>query len=142
MEKLRKFMGLPPVERRLLMKAWLLLLAVRLGLWVLPFRRQRRFWRDLTAVPPGVPPVVDAVDRIAWAVPLAGHYVPGDTCLTQALAVQILLKREGIAAQLQVGVAKDEQGRVTAHAWLEQDGRVLIGDQGLDRLTLLRTLIT
>jgi hypothetical protein len=80
------------------------------------------------------------VDRIAWAVSLAGRYVPRATCLTQALAMQILLKREGIAVQLHLGVAKDEQGRVTAHAWLEQDGRVLIGGGSLESYIMFDNL--
>lgn len=130
-------MRLPPVERRLLMKAWLVLLVVRLGLWVLPFHCQRRLWQRLITAVPAVAPAAGEADRIAWAVTLAGRYVPHATCLTQALALQILLNREGAAALLRLGVVKDEQGRVMAHAWLEQDGQVLIGGGLLDHYTAL-----
>ena len=133
-------MRLPPVERRLLMRAWFLLLTVRLGLWLLPFRHQRRIWQRLAAAAPGGAPAAGEADRIAWAVSLAGRYVPRATCLTQALTVQTLLKREGIAAHLRLGVAKDDDGRVTAHAWLEQDGQVLIGGGRLEHYTALDNL--
>lgn len=136
MERLHKFLQLPPAQRRLLMRAWFLLLVVRLGLWLVPFSRQRRFWQQFSAAAPGGPPAAGEVDRVAWAVSLAGRYVPRATCLTQALTVQIMLKRKGIAAHLRLGVAKDDEGRVTAHAWLEHAGQVLIGGGQLEKYNI------
>jgi hypothetical protein len=48
------------------------------------------------------------------------------TCLERSLAQWWLLARQGIAAQLRIGVRK-ESGKFTAHAWVEYDG-VAIGE--------------
>jgi hypothetical protein len=48
------------------------------------------------------------------------------TCLERSLAQWWLLARQGIAAQLRIGVRK-EGGKFTAHAWVEYDG-VAVGE--------------
>ena len=55
----------------------------------------------------------------------SSRYVPGSTCLVQALAGQWMLLREGYPAQLRIGVSKAEG--FEAHAWVELEGKVLIG---------------
>jgi hypothetical protein len=77
-------------------------------------------------------------DEIVWAVAAASPYVPAATCLTQALATWIILIKHGEEAHLQIGVAKNQAGKLEAHAWVESGGRVLIGDsRELFRYTLL-----
>jgi hypothetical protein len=56
----------------------------------------------------------------------AACYVPGATCLPQALAAQFLLSRRGIMTDLKLGVAKCE-GAVLGHAWIELDGKPIFG---------------
>jgi hypothetical protein len=53
--------------------------------------------------------------------------VPGASCLTQAIAGLLLLRRHGYAARFCVGVARGAAGDVCAHAWLEREGKVVIG---------------
>ena len=67
------------------------------------------------------------MDRLVWAVRVASHYVPDATCLTQALATQVLLNRHGCQTNLRIGVARNETGQFQAHAWVEKDGMVVIG---------------
>jgi len=67
------------------------------------------------------------VDRIVLAVTVASRYVPKATCLTQALATQVLLARRGHSVHLRIGVARSETGEFQAHAWVECYGRVVIG---------------
>lgn len=124
MRALRKFVGSSAVERRLVLQALIVVPAVRLALWVLPFRLVHRFVRGrhvsgrttLTA------------DRVVWAVTAVSARVPRATCLTQALAASLLLPRYGHDATLRVGVAKDEAGRLRAHAWLESGGATILGE--------------
>ncbi len=77
----------------------------------------------------------DSPDRIAWAVLMASRHVPGGgPCLPQALATQTLLEREGYSAHLHIGIAKDAEWQFRAHAWVESQGRIVIGgpDTGRD----------
>jgi hypothetical protein len=52
------------------------------------------------------------------------------TCLMQAVAGAVLLRRRRIPAHVHLGVARDRvaAGEWTAHAWLSCAGRVLTGD--------------
>lgn len=126
MGTLTRFRALPPAERCLVAAAAGLLGAVRVGLWVLPFR-----WVHGATGTLGKPrlrePDGPAVERIVWAVGAADRLVPGTTCLVRALAAQVLLARRGHASQLRLGVAGGGGRAFEAHAWLEQDGRVVIG---------------
>lgn len=86
----------------------------------------------------GRPPTANP-ERIAWAVQAASRYVPDAACLVQALAAQVLLARNGYQSDLRIGVAL-EQGVLQAHAWVESQGKVLIGGGPvLDHLTPLAT---
>lgn len=127
MKILRRWRSLPGSERRLLAEAAVLLALVRLGLWVLPFRRLRAilasYGRRTTreAMP---------ADRIAWAVAASGRRLPG-TCLALALAAQAMLARRGHTSALRIGVARSDGGALLAHAWVESQGRVIL-DAGED----------
>jgi hypothetical protein len=70
-----------------------------------------------------------SVDRVVWAVTVANRYMPGEVkCLARALTTQVLLGQRGHQALLRIGVAKGEQGQLEAHAWVESQGRIVIGD--------------
>jgi transglutaminase superfamily protein len=138
MKRLRKFLNLAPRDRRLLVSTTVLLGAIRLGLRLLPFRTMRRMVIKLAHTPTDLHPTKQfSVDRLAWAVTVASRYVPRATCLTQALAAQVLLGRHGHLSQLHVGVATGEEGRLEGHAWLESQGRIVVGGGELSRYTLL-----
>jgi hypothetical protein len=47
--------------------------------------------------------------------------------LPAAYALHLLLHRHGYASRVQVGVAHTPEGAVEAHAWVEHEGRILIG---------------
>jgi Transglutaminase-like superfamily len=133
-----KFLHLTPSDRRLLVRTALLLGAIRLGLRLLPFRTMRRLVSQLAYAPTDLHPTKQfSVDRLAWAVTVASRYVPKATCLTQALTAKVLLGRHGHLSQLRVGFARGEEGRLEGHAWLESQGKVVVGEGELSRYTLL-----
>jgi hypothetical protein len=126
MKLLRKYVCLPATDRRLLVKSALLLGVVGLGLWLLPFQTLRRLLARLTHRTTLLHEET-SITRVAWAVTVASRYVPAATCLTQALTTQVLLGQQGHAATLRIGVARSEGGHLQAHAWVEYQGRVVIG---------------
>ena len=141
MKRLCRFLYLLPAERGILIKAVLLLWAVRLGLWVLPFRVVERLadWAGHTPAPlrgSGS----SSLDRTAWAVAAASRYVPHATCLVQALAARVLLKRAGLPSSLHIGVARSNEGQLQAHAWVESQDRIVIGQSDVRRYTPLLAL--
>jgi hypothetical protein len=127
--RLRKFLALTRADQWLLIKASLLIGAIRLGLWWLPFHTLRRLLTRL-AHAPTTSPANDqgTVDRLTWAVRVAGRYVPKTTCLVRALAAQVLLARRGQPARLHIGFTREEAGALKGHAWVERQGRFVMGD--------------
>lgn len=129
MSRLHKFLALPAPEQWLLMKAVARLTWTSIGLRILPFS----YWRhrlgdatDATTTPPGVSK--QSAERIAWAVGVAAAYVPGATCLVQALVARSMMLGQGFPAQVRIGVRPGETSRMEAHAWLVVDGQVVLGD--------------
>ena len=123
-----RFFLLAPAQRSLLVKAALLLCAVQAVLLFFPIPFLRRLFslrraRRLRGSPdPGMP------DRIAWAVAAASRFVPGShRCLPRAMAAHLWLVRAGHPAVLRVGVAKPSEGKLLSHAWVECEGKVLMG---------------
>jgi len=124
--RLARFLALPSTEQRLVLAAAGLLAGVRVGLWVLPFRRVHGAVGAL-ANDPRLRTGQPSVERIVWAVGAADCLVPRTNCLVRALAAHALLGRHGHVSRLKLGVAGGGGRDFEAHAWLEHDGRVVIG---------------
>jgi transglutaminase superfamily protein len=76
-------------------------------------------------------------ERSRYCVELASRLCPlPPTCLKKALVLFALLTRRGFDLQLLIGVAKTE-GELEAHAWLEHQGRVIMGGPGCERYSIL-----
>lgn len=128
MQRLRKLLLLPPRQLWSLARAVWTVAAVRLALPVVPFARMRQYCARPArkSSMPGCLPHDDV-----WAVRQAARRIPGASCLTQALALQLLLRNRGLDSSVRFGVAREGRQRVfAAHAWLEHDGQILIGNRG------------
>jgi hypothetical protein len=126
-------------EQRLLLRALLTVAAVRAVLWVVPFRHIRA--RLLSSRRAGAGSYLSSFDarQLSHAVRAAGRLVPNATCLTQAIALFLLFERAGRPSRIHIGVAK-ENGRFIAHAWVEYDGEIVIGEGEHERYTPLLEL--
>jgi hypothetical protein len=139
--KLRKFLALPWREKGLYLNTAFWLLAVKAGLYLLPFERLRG-WLARFDEPPKpadreeMRAIIQAIERIGqWLAPLRIN------CLPQALVGHRLLGRKGFNVQLKIGVLKHPGDQLAAHAWLEHEGRVILGDlRGLDQFAAFPAL--
>ena len=129
------FVRLPAADRMLAVRAAGWLVAARVALWTMPFARVQELAARLGARRGGVGV---APGRVAWSVETTAKSIPQATCLTQALAAQVMLSRAGEEPSLHIGVAT-ERGAFEAHAWLELNGRPLVGDRDLDRYARLES---
>lgn len=134
---IRKFLDLPPAKRELLIKALLLEGAVRTGLWLLPFPHLQKLVLRLAEKPADDRANIVSADDLAWAISTASRFVPKATCLTQAMAAKILFGTYGYESLLKIGVARGEDGRMRAHAWLEIQGRAVVGGPECEYTPLL-----
>jgi hypothetical protein len=122
----------------LLVHAFSLLVVIRTALWLLPFRivHERVAARAIRVASSNTHPI----ERIVWSVEAASRRVPRASCLTQAFAAALLLAANGHAAALRVGVAKNDDGSLRAHAWVESDGRTVLGDPRTEAFVALPPL--
>ena len=143
MKRLRKFLHLNKRDRQLLISTALLLGTIRLGLWLHPSLTLRRLAAGMIKTKDKLhKPDQVSVGRVVWAVEVVSRYMPGKVkCLARALATQVLLSRHGHLTQFRIGVAKSSAEQLEAHAWVESQGRVVIGGlKDLGRYTPLPSL--
>jgi hypothetical protein len=126
MSKVRSFLNLPPEERALFVRSLFLMLGVRIGLRLLPFKRILRWLNRNRRSSISREPDFRSVKRVVKFVEKAGDRMNA-TCLERAVAVQYLLARAGHPAVLRIGVQPPQGGRLLAHAWIEYYGKVIIG---------------
>ena len=136
MQALKRFLHLSKQERLLVFQAVFAMYLIRLSLALFSLRTVHRLavnitWRCDESL---------SADRIVWAVRSAARFVPGSTCLVQALAAQALLMRYGYRTLLTIGVAKNENNRLGAHAWVTCEDEVLIGGHEAANYTALLNL--
>ena len=83
--------------------------------------------------------------RVIWAIEATGRRLPRiiSTCLVRAIVAEILMASRDRPVQVRIGVRQaphgsGEPGRpdgergLEGHAWVERDGRALIGEPGED----------
>jgi hypothetical protein len=142
MIRIRKFLDLSTSDQNLVIAALLLVGAIVVGLRLLSFQTLQRL---LAGMARGSERSRrndrPSPERIAWAVTVASRYVPGAACLARASAARALCLRHGYPAQLHIGVTKGERGNLEAHAWVESEGKIIIGGLlDLSRYTRLLSL--
>lgn len=123
----RRFFALERGDRWLIVEALLLVGLVQAGLRILSFAILQRLLAAAKRVRGRARP---RPARIAWAVNAAARLVPGRTCLTDALAADVMLCRRGYQSLLRIGVKKRAGGAgpLEAHAWVECDGSIVAGE--------------
>jgi len=120
----RAFEELSWRSRGLLIRAWLLLSIAAPALGAFGFR-----WTRAVLGPPAVTPAgrhdlaeAQAFARIVFAAASRNPFRPN--CLARSLVLFRLLRRQGLDAELQIGVATLD-GTFAAHAWIEHGGVAL-----------------
>lgn len=133
MRPLRSFLKRRSPERRLLVSAVLWLAFFRIALWIIPFRVLKRLAITLAGdLKETRGNAQISVRKVAWAIDRGRRRVPYASCLTQALAAQVLMGRYGYAAEIHIGVMRDASNAFAAHAWVMSQGEVLVGGEGVE----------
>ncbi|MBD2513107.1 lasso peptide biosynthesis B2 protein [Nostoc muscorum FACHB-395] len=129
MKYLSKFIKLNSQKKQLLINTFIVLTLVRLGLWLLSFKTLYQLLLRLSNAKPKYQEKHHiSIETIIWAVEVSSHYMLGVKCLARALTCQVFMSRHGYTSNLCIGVAKGQEGELKAHAWLENQGQVVIGD--------------
>ena len=126
------FIALKSEDKLLVLKTFFLNYYIRLILWIFPFRRVHKIVQKK-----GKSKKNNHlnISRLMWAVNITSNYVFKATCLTKALTAQILLEQHGYSSVLRIGVNKE--GEFEAHAWVEYEGDVVMGDSEKEYVPLV-----
>lgn len=118
-------------EWLLMAEAFLLVLRIRVALWIHPFKRVQAAYTARGERSEGNCDRcldVSTAKAVGVAVRRSSRLVPGATCLPQALATHVMLARRGVPNALRFGVAREANGGLQAHAWIEVGEVVVAGD--------------
>ena len=132
MKPIQNFLKLSGSDRRILLYTYTLLTLIRVGLLLLPFER---VWKGLVRLGQSVPSAeavsktqIQTLRQVLWAVNLSTRFTPGGAkCLVRALTTKVLLDQRRCPVDFKIGVAKTDAGALDAHAWIEFQGQVIIG---------------
>jgi len=124
-----KFFRRSSLEQRLFLEALFWLALSRLAILTVPFRRIAPFLgRTMAETPSHALPQLTVPLQISWAVRTASRYTPWENkCLAQAMAGKMMLKRRHIPSTLYLGLLKEGEKGLSAHAWLRCGDRILTG---------------
>jgi Transglutaminase-like superfamily len=130
LEKWRRFKMRSPEDRRLILRATLILPMTEIGLRLFGFRR----WKELiekfsisTHLSRALPVSAqnESTVRTVRAVRSAElHGLTKPNCLERSMTLWWMLRSEGIEGELHIGARKQGK-KFEAHAWVELGGQVL-----------------
>lgn len=137
----RKLWHLRFAELLLFFEACLLLIAATLVKNMLPFRWYAWFLGNNV---PGLDDRAQGEVGIERILPLKNAlqrgscYLPLECkCLVNAIAGKAMLKRRRIPSAVYLGVAKNGEGSLDAHAWLKAGKHLVTGAAGMERFKSL-----
>ena len=138
---LKRFAALPTGRRGIALEAVVTLGVARILILTVPVRWIVRRLDRQPAVTPSNPAADQLAREVGWAVRAAASKTPWQSaCLAQAVAGKWMLGQRGIRSTIRLGVARDADGKLQAHAWLCADALVLTGGERLTRFTPLGDL--
>lgn len=78
------------------------------------------------------------LSRVSEIIELVSRYTFWESqCLVRAIAAMKMLEKRGIESTLYLGTAKDETGKLIAHAWLRSGPYYISGMKGMERFTVV-----
>ena len=130
MNKLVRFFQLKTAYKLLLVEAFIYLGFARMILLTTEFKKiAPKLGRHMKTAPSETDAgQIFEAKNIGWAVSVMSRYTLWESkCLVQAIAAKFMLSRRKLKSTLYLGMAKDENGQLIAHAWIKSCGLTLTG---------------
>ncbi|MFX3632366.1 MAG: lasso peptide biosynthesis B2 protein [Candidatus Pristimantibacillus sp.] len=139
MGKLRKFIASDRSFKLLLLESYFYLGWARI-LKAIPFSKVAPSLGIRMKETPYVSDVehLELIDTIARTLHIMSRYTLWESkCLVMAIACMKMLEKRRIESTLYLGTARDESGKMTAHAWLRSGSLFLTGGDIRSRYTVV-----
>lgn len=126
-------------KKLLFSEAFILSAVIRLIILTVPFKKVRQHMGVYNAESPfqaDNEKEYKTVRDVRWAVTEASQYTPWKSkCLIQAITAQHMLKKRSIYSTIYLGVKKDENNKLIAHAWLRYGKLIVTGGNAMNGFT-------
>ncbi|TRZ40604.1 lasso peptide biosynthesis B2 protein [Niallia circulans] len=138
--KIKKFMQLNMQRRTLLIEAFFYLGRARY-LKLLPFEKVAPSLGEQSTETSISSSVHDQmITDVSYAVITASKHTFWDSsCLVQAIAATRMLNKRKIESTLYMGIARDEDGSMIAHAWVRSGSLFVTGAETMNQFTVVKT---
>lgn len=85
-------------------------------------------------------PTNEIIKNISQAIHIMSKYTFWESqCLVKAIAGMRMLERRRLESTLYLGTARDETGKMIAHAWLRSGQFYISGSEGKEKFTVVST---
>ena len=82
---------------------------------------------------------IPRIRQVTKAISVISRYTPWkSTCMVRAVAGLKMLEKRGIESTLYMGVARDKQGQMIAHAWLRSGAHYVSGDDVMQNFVVVK----
>lgn len=122
--------------KKFTIQAWMYCALYRFLIWRMPMRKLEKYMgaRDERTSKETDEAKVRIAIQVSYAVNRVADKTPWESkCFVRALAAQKMLSKYHIPTTLYMGVGKDEEGEMIAHAWLRYGHCYLTGANELHR---------
>lgn len=138
--RISKFLKLSWSEKILIIEAFFLTGIIRFAIVFVAFNKLAKIFGNVNEE--SIEIVNDAeketIKKVGWAVNIVSRHTLWESkCLVKALTGQIMLRNRKLGSTLYLGVAKDEDKRLIAHAWLRSGTVILLGDDVKREFTMV-----
>jgi hypothetical protein len=124
-----KYLRCSRTDKLLLLYIFMLLAIVRVLLLLVPFRYITvwlgKYMKESPYIDENDNTFINQVER---DIQLVSKYTPWESkCLVQAITGKILLRHKRLQNTMYLGVAKDSENQMIAHAWLRSGNKLVTG---------------
>ncbi|SDF15696.1 hypothetical protein SPACI_011840 [Sporomusa acidovorans DSM 3132] len=126
-------------DKLLLLYVFFLLAIVRLLIVLVPFRYITTYLgKHMQESPYADDNENIFINQVGWAILAVSRHTPFESkCLVQAITGKILLRRRHLKNTMYLGVAKNLENQMMAHAWLRSGNVIVTGGDISNKFTVV-----
>lgn len=138
LRKIKRFFVVNNLERSLFIQAFVICGYYRLLVFFAPMRYyiKRLGAKGVESPFLSIDDKSNEIKQVMKSIRRALRFLPGTTkCLAKAISAKLMLRRRGIVSTIYLGVAKEGNEKLIAHAWLRCGDMIVTGAEEKDKFT-------
>lgn len=126
LKRFEKFSQLHWLQKIIYLKVFLVILIIKISLGILSFPNFKKLYSLLSKTYKQKTYHPEYIQTLVLAIKACSPSLTA-TCLPQALALKFFLRKSPLYI-LKIGVQKDVNNKFEAHAWIETNGEIILGN--------------